>query len=206
MQYELASQSEHFDEVFLEQDWQGKLASGIHFQSCQFNQCKMLGASFVGCRFIDCHFDGCDLSLVDFGNSKFQNVRFKDCKLVGINWTKADWSAALGGIPQFEQCMLDHSSFLGLDLAGVTLQDCVAKEVDFRGADLSGADLRETDFSGSLFQNTKLQKADFRRAQNYWISPLINEIKGAKFILPEALALLEALDIELLNEDTGKVE
>jgi fluoroquinolone resistance protein len=59
-----------------------------------------------------------------------------------------------------------------------------------------------SDFSGSLltgasFTKSDLSKADFRTAKDYFIDPSFTKIKGAKFALPEALALLTALGAEV---------
>jgi hypothetical protein len=44
-----------------------------------------------------------------------------------------------------------------------------------------------------------LTKADFRKAFNYGIDFKFNNLKKAKFSLPEAIALLTSLDIILDN-------
>jgi fluoroquinolone resistance protein len=54
-----------------------------------------------------------------------------------------------------------------------------------------------TRFSGSLFDNTNLFKANLKNCINYNINPLNNNIKKAKFSLPEALTLLDAFEIQI---------
>ena len=53
----------------------------------------------------------------------------------------------------------------------------------------------------SLFGNTKLVEADLSRARNYQIDPGNNNLKAAKFSLPEAMALLYSMDIEIIEQD-----
>ena len=77
--------------------------------------------------------------------------------------------------------------------------DCSAVEVDFREADLSRADFSGTDLSNSLFSKTDLSGADFSQARNYHLDPGQNKLKGAKFSLPEAMSLLYAMEIDLVN-------
>lgn len=86
-----------------------------------------------------------------------------------------------------------------MDLQRVSFEKCVAEEVDFRGANLTGANLTFTDFSGSFFKHTVLERADFTHASNYQIDVNLNKVKGARFMLPEAISLLRSLDIELLE-------
>jgi uncharacterized protein YjbI with pentapeptide repeats len=92
---------------------------------------------------------------------------------------------------------LNHSTFLSLPLDGIRILDCQSQDVDYREASLVGADLRGSDFSDSFFIHTDLTRADLRRASNYHISPKTNELRGAKFTLPEAMALLYAMEIEV---------
>lgn len=131
-------------------------------------------------------------------NSTFSATRFEDSKVIGVNWTRADWSATRLRDPiGFFKCAISHSTFIGLSLREIQIRDCVAVDVDFREADLSQADFAGTDLSESLFSNTNLTEADLSRARNYHIDPEQNALKQAKFSLPEAMSLLYSLDIVL---------
>ena len=50
---------------------------------------------------------------------------------------------------------------------------------------------------GTLFHNCDLSRSDFSGALNYSIDVRTNQVKQAKFSLPEAIALLQALDIRI---------
>lgn len=101
----------------------------------------------------------------------------------------------------FQECILDYSIFLGLDLVGVKFIACQAMDVDFREANLSQADFSYTDLANSLFVSTRLGESDFRTAFNYKIDVGQNDIGRAKFSLPEAMSLLYSLDIDLSECD-----
>ena len=73
--------------------------------------------------------------------------------------------------------------------------NCEAKEVDFIETDLTGGVFTGTDFEGSRFFKTNLTNADFKGARNYMIDARNNTLKKTKFSLPEALSLLNGLDI-----------
>jgi uncharacterized protein YjbI with pentapeptide repeats len=119
---------------------------------------------------------------------------------LGVNWTLADWSTNLFGEGLiFQKCSINHSTFIGLQLKGISIVDCVASNVDFRETDLSQSNLSGTEFSESLFISTNLTEADFRDAINYAINPAKNMLTRAKFSLPEAMSLLFSMDIELTN-------
>jgi uncharacterized protein YjbI with pentapeptide repeats len=82
----------------------------------------------------------------------------------------------------------------------VQFRECVAKNVDFRETNLSQAIFSGTDLSESLFSNTDLSGADLSLARNYIIDPIQNNVKQARFSLPEAMSLLYSMDI-ILDED-----
>lgn len=172
------------------------------FEGCEFIKCRLNGVKFVECSFRNCRFDRCDLSLAAVTRCRFNGVVFKDCKLVGINWTDAQWGTA--GLHQpvaFEGCTLNYGTFIGLALRKLKLTRCTAHDVDFGDADLTQADLRHTDFADSRFHHTNLTEADFTHARNYQIDAAANKLKKTRFALPEAIALLRSLDIVLVDPD-----
>jgi uncharacterized protein YjbI with pentapeptide repeats len=112
--------------------------------------------------------------------------------------TAASWPRVkLSGLLQFVNFVISHSNFLGLSLRGARFTKCFAKGADFREADLAGADLTHTDFADGLFGKTNLTGADLTRARNYSIRVSDNQVKEAKFSMPEAMALLYCLDIKI---------
>ena len=190
------------DETFEGIDLAGDEIRDAEFLDCRFLQCNLAGATLAECRLASSSFEKCDLSLVTIPETRFTDVRFVDCKMIGIDWTRANWPRVTVGDPiEFLRSMIDQSVFLGLELPKIRIRDCSAREADFREADLTAANFAGTDLTGSLFSNTKLGGADLSRALNYAIAPLENDVRKAKFSLPEALALLECLGIELVYDD-----
>jgi fluoroquinolone resistance protein len=187
-------QDEKFEKVMLEA---GEKLTGEFFE-CTFIDCSFSGAILENCRFNTCVFRDCDLSLVKISGTSFPSTRFENVKMIGVNWTSGDWnSLGIGTPPEFINCVLNHGTFIGVDLKHTQMADCIAREVDFREADLSGVVFGRTDFSGSIFHNTDLSEADLSQASGYSIDPGVNLLKGGKFSLPEALALLYSMDIVL---------
>jgi uncharacterized protein YjbI with pentapeptide repeats len=82
-----------------------------------------------------------------------------------------------------------------LKLPGIKLIDCEAKEVDFIETDLTNGVFKKTDLENSQFFKTNLSGADFSSARNYSIDVRNNILKKTRFSMPEALALLDGLDI-----------
>ncbi|MDO8610722.1 MAG: pentapeptide repeat-containing protein [bacterium] len=79
----------------------------------------------------------------------------------------------------------------------IKLIECIVKEVNFSEAELSESIFTKSDFSKSIFAHTNLTKCDFRQAFDYEIDFNFNNIKKAKFSLPEASTLLKSLEIIL---------
>ena len=186
-----------FKEIDLEQ---AQLASN-EFHDCTFARCSFVETVFQACRFVNCVFRRCDLSLVQVSDCSFSATRFENSKVIGVNWARAHWPATrLGDSVHFHKCAISHSTFIGLHLRCMRIQDCVAVDVDFRECDLSQADFAGTDLADSLFLATNLTQADFSRARNYQIDPSQNIVDEAKFSLPEAMSLLYSMDIVLVEE------
>lgn len=194
------SYQHYSDQIFTDISLGDTHLSSCEFQNCQFLRCSFVESSVSNCRLVDCSFSQCDLSLLQVPGSHFSAVRFEKSKLIGVDWTRADWSGIKLGKPlAFVECALNHSTFIGLKLAKTQIKDCVAVDVDFREAELTGADFSGSDLAQSLFGNTDLSKADFSSARNYQIAPHQNTLTGAKFALPEAMSLLFNMDIDLVE-------
>ena len=194
----IRSRTRYCEEVLRDERLESRQIDSSEFHECEFASSVLTGSEFRACRFVECTFWQCDLSLVGLPHTTFSACRFEDSKLVGINWTEASWPETRLWVPVgFARCVVSHSTFMGLNLAGVRFSDCVAQDVDFRDSDLSRADFGGTDLSKSLFVNTDLTEADLSSARNYRIDPRENTIVNAKFSLPEAISLLDGLGVEL---------
>ncbi len=188
----------HTGQIFKGLDLSHARIVANEFETCAFKHCLCTAAAFEHCRFVSCVFEDCDLSLVSVADSTFSNTRFRQSRLAGVNWTAAKWrKGRFYDAIAFEACALNHATFIGLELSGLRLKDCVAIDVDFREANLARADFTGSDLEHSLFLHTNLAGADFTGARNYAINAGVNTLQGAKFALPEAMALLYHLDIEL---------
>jgi uncharacterized protein YjbI with pentapeptide repeats len=197
----ISSHTDYSDQVFKAAYLENSKLVASEFYDCTFSHCSLVENIIQGCKFINCVFRECDLSLLQVPESSFSSTRFVDSKVLGVNWAQADWpTTGLGKPLKFQRSAISHSTFIGLKLKGIQIKDCVALEVDFREADLSHADFTGTDLSKSLFKDTNLSEADLSRARNYHIDPGQNVLKGTKFSMPEAMALLYSMDIVLIDK------
>lgn len=191
---------EHYDHEFTDLCLPRTEFDAQLFDGCTFTGCDFSESLFNRCSFRDCCFITCNLSVVKIGYSRFADVAFEHCKVVGVDWTQGQWPRlALGSPLSFKHCVIDASSFYGLQLKDCVIENCHAHDVDFRSADFSGTDFSATDLLNSMFASTKLIGANFFSAINYSIDINNNQIKQARFCRFEAVRLLESLDIELVD-------
>jgi fluoroquinolone resistance protein len=161
------------------------------FEECEFTNCSFSGCKFEECKFLNCKFNDCDLSSIGLIHSHFVEVQFLRCKVIGIDWTKAQRISELS----FTGCLVNYSNFRLLKLPKIKMVKCEAKEVDFIETDLTDGDLRYTDFEKSVFFKTNLTGTDLRGATDYAIDVKTNTLKKTRVSLPEAMSLLYTLDI-----------
>ncbi len=178
-------------ENFVNYSLSNKTIKSVEFEGCEFNSCSFIDCKFEKCKFIDCHFKECTLSAINPVNSQFADLKFSKCKVMGIDWTKASQIYGL----DFTECQISYSNFAMLKLPKMKMINCEAKETDFTESDLSEGSFTGTDFERSVFARTNLTKANLKGAVNYGIDPRHNTLKQAHFSLPEALSLLNSLDI-----------
>ncbi|REE69672.1 uncharacterized protein YjbI with pentapeptide repeats [Paenibacillus taihuensis] len=194
-------EQEYYGDHFADMVFSKEELVSVKFYDCTFTKCDFSETAFDECKFSDCTFEHCDLSMIKLLDSSFSQASFKHCKLVGVDWTEASWSRiVVPGTLRFDECVLNHSTFIGLSMPKSQLTACTARDVDFREADLQESNLARTNFAESLFSETNLTGANLSHATNYAIDPSNNRIRKAKFTLPEAISLLYSMDIELIED------
>ena len=196
----IENSEEYYSQKFDSIDCSNSRFYDVEFEDCVFVRCKFISSEFIGCKFMDCKFMNCDLSLVKLKDTVFSEVDFSQCKILGVNWTTTLQSIGARLAPiSLNECVINDSSFSGLQLEKLKIKDCVACDVDFRNTNLASANFSGTELSNSMFHQTNLKKANFDKAVNYYMDLRNNDISGAKFNRFEAVNLLQALGVNLLD-------
>jgi fluoroquinolone resistance protein len=162
------------------------------FSRCSFENCDLSQSDLTGSKFLECHFKACNLSLAKLNGCRLQDVVFDSCKFAGVNFSAVDGRFLT---IQFMNCLIDQANFSNLNLKKTAFGHCTIRNTYFGDCDLSEADFSKADLSGSSFHHTNLSQANFTLAINYSINPLTNKLARARFAMPEAMALLQYLDI-----------
>ena len=197
----LASYSEYINQKFKQVTFETEIIEDTLFTDCTFSNCSFRETQFHKCRFNTCLFEKCDLSLIEVPDSSFQSTQFKQSKVIGVNWTLATWSQFTRHAPiQFDDCVLDYATFIGLTLQKISFQGCRLRQVEFSEADLTDANFQNATLTESRFRQTNLTRANFTQAVEYTIDVTQNIVTKTQFSLPEAYALLHSIeDIVLLE-------
>ena len=183
----------YYQQTFAKLSLSSEAIQAKTFEECIFENSRFINCSFEKSRFLSCRFHGCVISAVNVLSCRFLRPVFRKCKVLGIDWTKVTFLRE----PEFYDCQIDLSNFRMLKISKAKIINCEAKEVEFAETDFTGAIFTGTDFEKSRFFKTNLTGADLRGAKNYNIDITNNIIKKAKFSYPEAMSLLNALDITI---------
>lgn len=171
------------------EDLSNKEYSNCVFKSCSFDNCDFSGSIFIDCKFIDCKLSNSILS-----NCSFQGFSFEKSKLLGISFISIDpllidWS--------FLDCHILICDFSELNIKATKFIGCELKEVDFINTNLMNADFSDSSLNLCKFISSNLSGANFIGASNYFINPMENKLKAAKFSNPEVLSLLAPFEIKI---------
>lgn len=190
---DLCAETVYHREIFNGLQGTGRELAQLTFRQCRFEGCDFSECRWPKTRFIGCEFVECNLSLTELKDCSLNEVVFRECKLIGVNWS----TAALLKKLSFYDSILNYGTFLGVTLPKTVFENCVCQNVYFAESNFAGSRFSGTDLQEAQFAQVDLRRADFRRAKNYMLSPMANQIVGGKFVMPEALALLYGLEIEL---------
>lgn len=157
------------------------------FESCTFKSCDLSNLKFSGSDFIDTVFDACNFSMSKFNNTGLQNITFKNCKLTGVDFSQCKdflFSA------NFENCVLDYSSFHKKKNKKCRFASCSMKSADLTEADFTEAIFDNCDLDAAVFERTLLNGANLTTAYNFQIDPEKNQLRKAKFTVNSLPGLL----------------
>lgn len=171
------------------QDLSDKDFSDCSFEKCDFSECNFSNSSFNSCSFF-----GCNLTNIKVNNCSFQGVIFEKSKLLGTRFSTLD-SLLIGWT--FISCVITICDFGDLSIKDSKFIDCDIREADFINTNLSGSDFSGSSLLLCKFHNTNLEKVNFIGARDYYINPIDNKLKGARFSYPEVLSLLDGFGIKV---------
>ena len=182
------------NKVFERVDYKENYLGAGEYENCTFINCVFYNSDLSDISFNGCEFDSCDFSLAKTKNTVLDNVKFVNCKLLGLHFDEcSDFVLSV----DFENCLLEFSTFYRRKLKKTRFKNCKLREADFTEADLSNSTFDNCDLQRTVFSKTNLEKADFYSSFSYSIDPENNRIKKAKFSRSGILGLLDKYDIQI---------
>ena len=182
----------HEEAVFTAQDFSTLSLAEYSFFNCTFERCVFINTFLTEAKFYSCTFNACNISFVKVQNTLLQNVVFHECKLVGIEFYKANKTFFSITITNSN---LLHCNFSDLSMKQTSFKESCLKECIFKNTQLEGANFTATDLQEAVFRNCNLNRANFSRAKNYSIDIANNKVKKAIFTYPDVMCLLKYFDI-----------
>ena len=173
-----------------------KCFNECEFVDCQFVNCSIQNCKISRCTFSECRFVKCSIDRLESKDSEVRFIELESCCFTGI-----DWGALLPAgrfsepLTKIENCSLKYNTFSEMSLVNFVFTGSNIIGSLFAECKLSESCFNQCDLSRTEFYRCDLRKADFQGAKGYKIDVLNNQLKGAKFSYPEALNLLQCLDI-----------
>ena len=184
----------HIQKTFKKIVYTGKKVNNREFEDCLFKNCDLSNSDFSNSTFMDCEFIDCNLTMMQLVGASLKTVNFKNCKVMGIQFHAC--TDFLFNV-EFQDCMLDYSSFANKKMPKTKFISCSLKEVSFIGSNLTQSVFDNCNLDGSIFNDTQLAGVDFTTAYNYKIDPEFNPMKKAKFSVQGIVGLLDKYDIKI---------
>ena len=181
-------------EILKAEDFQGQHFSHHLFEDCTFLPGDYSQVEFSFCTLRDCTFSRAMLREACFPESKLQQVRFEECKLTDINFKEVN---PIAFELTFDKCKLEYCTFAGLIMNGFQFGKSEIIACNFWQCKIGEANFYGCNLKESQFENCTLKQTDFRDAQHYHIDPTQNQLKGARFSLPDALVFLRHFGIKV---------
>lgn len=184
----------HIQKTFEKVVFIDKKVCNREFEDCTFKNCDFSNSDFSNNTFMDCEFIDCNLSMTNLFGTSLKTVGFTNCKLLGIHFQNC--TDFLFNV-NFQDCVLDYSSFANKKMPKTKFNSCSMKEVTFTGTNLTNALFDNCNLDGAIFNDTQLKEANFVTSYNYKIDPEFNPMKKAKFSTQGIIGLLDKYDIKI---------
>jgi uncharacterized protein YjbI with pentapeptide repeats len=184
----------HIQKTFEKVIFINKKVNNREFEDCIFKKCDFSNSDFSNNTFMDCEFIDCNLSMTQLRGTSLKTVNFSNCKLLGIEFQSCTDFLFAGN---FQDCVLDYSSFANKKMPKTKFNNCSMKEVSFIGTNLTQSVFDNCNLDNAIFNDTQLKEVNFLTAYNYKIDPEFNPMKKARFSTQGIPGLLDKYDIKI---------
>jgi len=132
--------------------------------------------------------------MIQLSGTSLKTIHFKECKLLGIKFQECtDFLFSVN----FQDCVLDYSSFANKKMPKTSFNSCSIKEVSFIGTNLTNSVFDNCNLENAIFNDTQLAEVNFMTARSFIIDPEFNPMRKAKFSTQGIVGLLDKYDIKI---------
>ncbi len=167
--------------------------SGSSFISCTFMNADFESSAFLSVTFRKCTFLDSSFNNADFRNATFDECSFKNTRFLSSQIRNSLFSACF-----FKYSSFDSSNFISSRINDSEILECgfssvKAKALVISRSSLTSVNLRKTIIKEIAFDDTRLS--------DIYLSENLMEAKGASLSLDNAIAVLNAaeIDVDLLK-------
>lgn len=177
---------------------ENELLERYEFIDCTFVGCTVEHCKLLNCVFSDCKFEKCSVANIEVKDSRMVFSEFVSCNLVGIDWLTLlpDGKFAIP-ISKLQSCHLKYNTFTEVKFNKFDFSGTEIVRSMFAKCELGGSNFRRCKLNETEFFQCDIRKADFREASGYQIDIMTNKMKAAKFSYPDAICLLDGLELEI---------
>lgn len=191
---------EAYDDVQLVgNDISGVEASGVMLNTVCMEKVRMQDSKLEKLKMTDVEMTGCDWANTEVFEGNFFNVEGFACRMTGTKFIKLLAEKLMleetgGELVQIrfgiiKKTKFSRCNFKGGDFGGTVFSDCEFENCDLSETDFSGTKLTNTSFYGCTIENMRIG---------------LEEIRGAKFDVEQAMKLLGLLGVEIRGFDKIK--
>jgi fluoroquinolone resistance protein len=176
---------QHDQVAFVDVDMTEVCTESTVFDGCTFRGVRFNASTHTDSAFLNCTFRSCT----------FFDTTFTRCKVVGSTFDRCTFSslAVVGGDWSF-------AGLAGADLRKVRFEGTRLREADLTDVRGAGMSLRDVDLTSAWLHGADLTGADLRGAQLATVDPGTVTLAGAIIGLEQAVAIAEALGLDVRTD------
>jgi uncharacterized protein YjbI with pentapeptide repeats len=184
-------------------DFTGHAHEDLVIERSRIVDARFVAASLPRLRLTDVIVENVDLSGADMDESAFNRVVFRDCRMSGVILSRCAFTDVL-----VTDCRLDDASFRMAEATFTHFEEVDLRQADFYSARLDGTRFFDCNLTGAEFSKARTPGVRFHGSDLSGLkgsSDLAGAVIGPAQVLPLALAVLSALQIQVDDEREPEV-
>jgi len=188
--------TEYVNELIENRDFSHENLTGNVFYRCTLAGCKFIETILDNTEFENCKFVECNLTNPRIDQALFLDLQFEKSRIMGLSFINC---RQMTFDFVFKDCIITNCNFSSLIMKKSRFLKCEITECYFQESNLEEVSFDDSLFRDTMFHKTRLRDASFINSSGYAINPVTNDIRNAKFTVPDVLGLLGGFGIEIVD-------